>query len=170
MRGVKTEWIKVKSGVPQGSILGPILFLVYMDDLDEGINSSIYKFADDTKVIGEVNVAEQRAVVVEDLKRIECWAKKWQISFNTEKCKVMHLGRTNSMAKYYMGGIELQETREEKDLGVVFESSFKSSVQSARVARKANRVLGLIKRTFRSRSKKILVTLYKSLVRPFLDY
>ena len=92
------------------------------------------------------------------------------MEFNTEKCKVMHLGYNNIEAKYLMGGKELETVREEKDLGVIFNDSFKVGNQCLKAANKGNQMLGMIKRTFVSRSKKVILRLYKTLVRPHLEY
>ena len=99
--GCWSEWCRVLSGVPQGSVLGPILFLIFIDDLDDGLSSTILKFADDTKIYGGVDSWEDRNRLQRDLERLVEWADRWQMSFNVEKCKVMHLGGHN------MEGVEL---------------------------------------------------------------
>ena len=90
--------------------------------------------------------------------------------FNVDKCKVMNVGRTNKSEQYDMGGVLIAECDEEKDLGVTFDKSFKVGKQCAKAAKKANVILGMIKRTFTCRNKKIMLKLYISLVRPHLDY
>jgi hypothetical protein len=101
-RGSWSEWCRVLSGVPQGSVLGPILFLIFIDDLDDGLSSAILKFADDTKIYGRVDCWEDRNRLQKDLERLVDWAEKWQMSFNVGKCKVMHLGRHNLEWNYVM--------------------------------------------------------------------
>jgi ribonuclease P/MRP protein subunit RPP40 len=98
------------------------------------------------------------------------WSNKWQMSFNIEKCKVMHLGYNNGEAKYFMGGRELAVVKEEKDLGVIISQDLKVSKQCAIAAKKGYQMLGLIYRTFISKKKAIIIKLYKALVRPHLDY
>jgi len=111
-----------------------------------------------------------RESIREDLRKLEEWAEKWQMAFNVEKCKVMHVGAKNSEAKYEIGGREMKVVKEEKDLGVLISQDMKVSRQCGQAAKKANMVLGMISRAFVSRSKTIMVKLYKALVRPHLDY
>jgi ribonuclease P/MRP protein subunit RPP40 len=90
--------------------------------------------------------------------------------FNVEKCKVVHFGRKNPCEKYSLSGTDLQVVDEERDLGVIVQNDLKVSLQCTKVVNTANRVLGMIYRSFTSRSKDILLLLYKSLVRPHLEY
>jgi len=99
-----SQWGWVLSGVPQGSVLGPVLFLIFIDDLEDEIKNMVYKFADDTKVLAQVHSDAERTKSQEDLDKLTEWAKKWQMSFNTNKCKVMHVGRTNQKFTYVMDG------------------------------------------------------------------
>ena len=158
------------SGIPQGSVLGTILFLMFIDDLDEGLTSRILKFADDSKIFRVVNGPEDRNALQEDLRRLSEWSEAWHVRFNVSKCKVMHLGPRNMVWKYSMGGQHLKVVREERDLGVIITNDFKVEAQCSAACVKANRMLGLIKRTLVNRSPTILTTLYKSLVRPHLEY
>jgi hypothetical protein len=170
IRGKFSEWIKILSGVPQGSVLGPLLFVIFINDIDIGIISKISKFADDTKLCREVIKEEDADVLREDLKRMYQWSKDWQMLFNIEKCSVIHLGNRNLSFQYEMGGVTLNEAEEERDLGVIIHRSAKPSRQCTEAAKKANRVLGMIKRTIVSREKDIILRLYKTLVRPHLEY
>lgn len=170
IEGEEMETKSVKSGVPQGSILGPILFIIYVNDLDENLRSIVSKFADDTKLIAEVSTDQQIEILKQDLLKIDNWMKKWQMVCNGEKCKVMHVGNKNRKSKYELQGKELQVITVEKDLGVLCTNDLKVEEQCADVCKKANRILGMIRRTITSRSKKIILQMYKSLVRPHLDY
>ena len=156
--------------MPQGSVLGPLLFVVFINDIDSGIVSKISKFADDTKMGRGVDTKEEADVLRKDIEGLHRWAEEWQMMFNTEKCSVMHMGKTNKKFQYEMGGTILRETEEERDLGVIVNNSTKPSRQCAEAAKKANKVLGMIKRTIVSREKEIMLELYKSLVRPNLEY
>ena len=89
---------------------------------------------------------------------------------NVNKCKVMHVGKTNPVIQYEIIGEKIPETIEEKDLGVFISNNLKVGTQCCKVAKKGNQILGLIERTFTSRDKDIMLKLYKSLVRPHLDY
>jgi len=170
INGTNSTWIDVISGVPQGSVLGPLLFVIYINDIDEEIVSKISKFADDTKLCASINNEDDAKLLREDLARLFRWAEDWQMLFNIDKCAVMHMGRKNKSFKYEMGNKELRTTEEEKDLGVIVHHSTKSSRQCTVAATKANRILGFIRRTVVSREKSIILNLYKTLVRPHLEY
>ena len=151
-------------------MLGPLLFIIYINDLDVGLISKISKFADDTKI--GVNANDEAAVreLQEDLIRIGEWSHKWQMPFNLDKCKVMHIGQRNEKAKYKLLGKELEICNEEKDLGVMITNDLKSSKQCIEVEKKAQKILGYIKRQFTTRKKETILTLYNALVRPQLEY
>lgn len=170
IKGETSEWVEVLSGVPQGSILGPLLFLIYINDIDLGIVSSILKFADDTKIYVRVRTSQDIEALRRDLETLCEWSEKWQMPFNIDKCKVMHFGRNNVEAKYCMNNFKLDVINEEKDLGVIISNNFKVSKQCAKAASKGNQILGLIKRTIISKDKAIIMNLYKALVRPHLEY
>ena len=170
VNGIFSSWKKVTSGVPQGSVLGPILFLIFINDIDNSLFSCISKFADDTKLYRKVNDEKDVSLLQKDLDRLFSWSQTWLMSFNADKCKVLHFGSKNSGYDYTMNGSTLSNVTLEKDLGVVITSDLKPTQQCAAAAARANRVLGLIKRHFNSFSKEIVVNLYKQLVRPHLDY
>ena len=130
LNGEKSEWKEVLLGVPQGSVLGPTLFLIFSNDIDEVArvaDSILLKFADDTKL--GVVVEEQREALQEAIRGLEGWAEKWQMEFNAGKCHVLHLGRGNREYSYTMGGVELASVESEKDVGVMIHSSMKPALQ-----------------------------------------
>jgi len=170
LNGQFSDWRDVLSGVPQGSVLGPLLFLIYINDIDESVGGRILKFADDTKVYNKMRSDEDIASLQSDLCNLVAWSKEWQMLFNVEKCKVMHIGYNNMKAEYFMDGVKLEHVTEEKDLGVIISEDLKWEKQCSSAVSKANRILGMIKRNFVDRSKETVLPLYKSLVRPHLEY
>ena len=170
INGTSSCWLDVKSGVPQGSVLGPILFLIYVNDLDNGLLCKVSKFADDTKLASKVTSAEERETLQSDLDKLTCWAAKWQMKFNVNKCKVLHIGSNNDHVQYRMNGEILEAVNKEKDLGILISSDLKPSQHCSEVVKKANKLVGFIGRVFENKSEKIMLKLYNSLVRPHLEY
>ncbi|XP_059575008.1 RNA-directed DNA polymerase from mobile element jockey isoform X1 [Alligator mississippiensis] len=168
--GSVSTWKGVGSGVPQGSVLGPILFNVFISDLDEGVKCTPSKFADDTKLWGEVDTLEGREQLQADLDRLDKWAENNRMQFNKEKCKVLHLGRKNVQHTYSLGNDLLGGTEVERDLGVLVDSKMNMSWQCDEAIRKANGTLSCISRCMTNRSKEVILPLYRALVRPQLEY
>ena len=105
MDGEVSSWKSVLSGVPQGSVLGPILFLVYVNDLEEGITGKILKFADDTKLFTKTKEIGDKQKLQDDIDKLVKWSEKWQMLFNFWKCKCLHAGPGNTGMNYEMGGV-----------------------------------------------------------------
>ena len=158
------------SGVPQGSVLGPVLFLIYINDLDNGVQNWILKFADDTKLFGRVRNSEDGRRLQQDLDKLIQWSEDWQMLFNAGKCKVMHFGRGTIEQDYYMQSHKLDRVTEERDLGIIISDNLKVSVQCGKAYAKANRLLGVLYRTIAHKTTDIMVKLYKTLIRPHLEY
>ncbi|CAM5150477.1 unnamed protein product [Natator depressus] len=170
LKGELSGWREVTSGVPQGSVLGPVLFNLFLTDLGTKSGSVLIKFADDTKLGGIANLEKDRDIIQEDLDGLVNWSNSNRMKFNSEKCKVMHLGINNKNFSYKLGTHQLEVTEEEKDLGVLVNHRMTLSCQCDMVVKKANAVLGCIRRGISSRDKEVLVPLYKALVRPHLEY
>ena len=130
--GEISNWKSVLSGVPQGSVLGPILFLIYINDLEDDISNKVLKFADDKKVFREVTIDTDKQSLQDDLDKLDKLVKlseKWQMLLNFGKCKCIHIGHGNMDEEYIMGGAVLGRTTQEKDLGVTFCADMKVSEQ-----------------------------------------
>ena len=168
--GEVSNWKSVLSGVPQGSVLGLILFLIYINDLDDSITSNVLKFADDTKLFRKVNTDGDKQHLQNDLDRLVKWSEKWQMLFNFGKCKCLHTGHRNLNVNYKMGDTVLGTTVKEKDLGVTISADMKVSEQCGIAASKGNQILGLIRRNITYKGKQLIIRLYKAIVRPHLEY
>ena len=173
LNGKHSNWIDVPCSVCQGSVLGPLLFLMFIDDIDlclHEITTLLLKFADDTKVIKRITSLIDNHALQETITSLQEWAKKWQMRFNVDKCKILHIGNRNPHHTYYMEGSELLAVQSEKDLGIMIDSSAKPSLQCTKAAKKGNQVLGQLLRSFKARDKVVLTQLYKVFVRPHLEY
>ncbi|GAB0181495.1 mitochondrial enolase superfamily member 1 [Grus japonensis] len=164
-----SNWQPVTSGVPQGSILVPVLFNIFISDLDDGTKHTLMKFADDIKLSGEVGILEGRVTLQEDLDRLEEWASKKIMKFNKDKYKVLHLGKHNPGVQHRLGSTQLGSSSVERDLGTPVGNKLNMSGQTAAVANKANRMLDCINKGITSRDKEVIIPLYSVLVRPHLE-
>jgi len=166
--GAEPGWRPVASGVPQGSVLGPVLFDLFMHDLDEGTECTLSKFADDTKLGG----------VADNTRRLCCHSVRpgqagelggEELHDKGKKCRVLHLGRNNPMHQYRLGADLLESSSVERDLGDLVDDRLTTSQQCALAAKKASGILGCIKKNVASRSREVLLPFCSALVRPHLE-
>ena len=168
--GEVSSWKSVLSGVPQGSVLVPISFLVYINDLEEGVTGSILKFADGTKLFRKNKEIGDKQKLQDDIEKLVGWSEKWQMLFNFGKCKCLHTGPGNTDMNYEMRGTIVSKTVKEKDLGVTMNANMKVSEQCRIAASKGNQVLGMIRRNITYKENNLIVPVYKAIVIPHLEY
>ena len=160
---------EMTSGIPQGSVLGPLLFLLYINDLPEGLANYVSLFADDVKMIARSSTPDLNQL---DLNKLCDWQNLWLLRFNMtdDKCKVMHIGKENPLNVYHMEGYLLPPVNHEKDLGVVVSSDLKWDTHIDACIKKAIACSAWVTRTIISREKHVMLNLYKTLIRPHLEY
>ena len=151
-------------------VLGHILCLVYINDLEEGVTGKILKFADETKLFRKTKEIGDKQNLQDDIDKLVKWSEKWQMLFNFGKCKCLYTGPGNTSMNYEMGGTILSKTVKEKDLGVTMNANMKVSEQCIIAASEGNQVLGMISRNITYKDKSLIVPLYKAIVRPHLEY
>ncbi|MCP3680120.1 MAG: reverse transcriptase family protein, partial [Gammaproteobacteria bacterium] len=172
VRGVKSTWKEVTSGVPQGSVLGPIMFVVYVNDMVQGVESYISLFADDAKIMKKIEDTGSQEGLQKDLNKIYKWSREWEMEFNAKKCKVLEMGksRRRPKGKYSMGGEVLQEATEEKDLGVTIQDSLSPEKHINRITGMAYKMVVNMRMAFHYLDEEMVKTLIKSFIRPQLEY
>jgi hypothetical protein len=175
IQGKESEESDVKSGVPQGTVLGPILFSVFIDDLEDEVSAQqldvfVTKFADDTKGGKVITSPEDRDKLQKALDCLCSWADKWGMTFNVSKCKILHIGRNNPEYDYYMHGVKMGTTEIERDVGVMVSKTLKPMDQCEAAAGRAMSVLGQLRRNFHYRDRNTFIKLYKQYVRPHLEF
>ena len=159
----------VLSGVPQGTILGPTLFNFYVNDLLTLLSNFITIYADDSKLVGKAATPSDQQSIQTDLDSLGRWANVWLLTFNVNKCHVIHFGRHNKHHNYFLQDNFFSVVSNERDLGVIVDHQLKFSSHAKSFSFSADETLGIIKRTISSRHPRVLMKLYKALVRPRLE-
>jgi len=170
-----SEWLPVTSGVPQGSVLGPLLFNIYVDDIDAVLQSGVKvkKFADDTKiyVTYKPEFASQAATKLqESLNAVSSWCTKWLMELNVKKTTTMYFGKQNLHAEYTLNNQQLKQTTNTRDLGIIVSESGRVSEHCKSVSMRARRLTGVMLRTFQSRKQSVILPILKSIIRPVVEY
>ena len=172
LNGVKSDKIAVSSGVLQGSVLGPILFLAYINDLPDQVKSRVRLFADDTAIYLAISSEGELIILQNDLHTLEIWEKRWDMSFNPSKCQVLHITRAKCpiQTRYILHGTVLESVPSAKYLGVTISDNLSWTPHIDSVSKKANQTLGFLKRNIKVHNKDLKSTAYTTLVRPQLEY
>ena len=162
----------IKSGVPQGSVLGPILFLIFINDLPQVIPDgiSLKLFADDTKIYLNYSSEIERQKLSYALENVNQWARTWGLEFSPEKSASLYLGKDNFKIPYYINGKPIKETSEIRDLGILIDNKLKFRNHISAVLKKAYLRSRTLLQKIKTKSSKTWVTVYKSYIRPLLEY
>jgi len=163
---------KVTSGVPQGSVLGPTLFLVYINDLITGIQSTIRLFADDCIIYRPINSSTDHQILQQDLNTLTSWAATWQMQFNVNKCSILQLSKHHhkSLFPYSMMGKLLKIVEQHSYLGIQIDHRLSWRPQVDYVCSKATRLIGFLQRNLRNCPRELKELSFKQFVLPVLDY
>jgi len=175
VKGEESTWENVTSGIPQGSVLGPVLFIIYINDMPDTLKSVCKIFADDSKIYQFVSSPSDQLTLQEDLLSLCDWSEKWLLEFSIPKCKSVNYGLIKHEYQYSMrdsqnNNVDLPSCSEEKDLGIWFENSLKFNKHVQNVVNRTNRLTGMIRRTFKYMDRNLFLTLYKSLIRSIVDF
>jgi hypothetical protein len=171
VNGSYSEESDVLSGIPQGSVLGPTLFTLYINDLPDSISNEVYLFADDTKIFRPISSINDALSLQQDIDTCLNWSATWLLEFNKDKCKVLDIStRPREQFMYEMQGKVLIHSEVEKDLGVEVDRCLKFSQHICDKAKKANAIVAVIRRAFRNLNVKTFPMLFRGIVRPHLEY
>ena len=175
VNGTNSEWANITSGIPQDSVLGLILFVLYINDLPDNIVSNVYMFADDTKVFKTINSPNDQHTLHNDLDYLTSWSSKWLLRFHPDKCNLMHVGKTIQQEYAYNLKIDntayiLGEIEEQKDIGVIVDSNLEFDKHINQKINKAKSIMAVIRRSFTTLNQHNVVPLYIGLVIGHLDY
>ena len=177
LNGQTSNWENIHAGVPQGSILGPLLFLIYINDLAENLSSNPKLFADDTSLFSVVRDLNTSAIEInDDLKKIEAWAHQWKMSFNPDPLKqaqeVIFSRKRNKPhhPDIIFNGNPVKKSSYQKHLGMFLDSKLDFDEHIKGVFEKTSKSIGLIRKLRNFLPRPSLLQIYKSFVRPHLDY
>ena len=170
VQGSRSDWVPVSSGIPQGSVLGPVLFTIFVNDMPLEVSSCVKLFADDTKLYRRILGSECDDGLQADIDALVQWSNKWLLPFNATKCKVMHMGHHNPELTYTLHGTPIEKTSEEKDLGIIIDNHLNFHRQTAAAVSKASQMLAVVRRSFANIDESTLPLLFRTMVRPLLEY
>ncbi len=167
-----SQWSNVTSGVPQGSILGPLLFIIYINDIGSNIESKARLFADDCVLYREVRSTSDSKTLQNDLDKLAKWSNTWQLKFNVTKCKIMRISnqKTIPIVNYYLNNTMLEWVQTFKYLGLVIDRKLTWRDQVNHATSKATKILNLLKRNMHHSSKLAKSRAFTALVLPHLEF
>ena len=170
--GEASPFTNVLSGVPQGTVLGPVLFLLFINDLPASVLSSVRLFADDCVLYRPIQSKSDQLTLQRDLDSLTKWEETWQMDFNPSKCCVMRItrNRTPKTAPYFLRGHQLEVVKEAKYLGVTLSADLSWTPHVNHTASAANKTLGFLRRNLRNAPTELRAKSYNVLVRPKLEY
>ena len=162
----------VLSGVPQGSVLGPLLFLIYINDIVDifGRGLTVKLYADDVKLYTEIRDIESITELQLGLEQLYDWADEWQLCVSLNKCSVLHVGKSNPRHVYSLRAVLLPGATVATDLGVIVDDKLCFTSHYASIVKKAHQRASLILRCFKCRDPLFLTKAYIVYVRPLLEY
>ena len=165
---------KMSSGVPQGSVLGPLLFVAFVNDIDANLeHASMLKYADDIKLSLEIKPSDPafyHSLLQSDVDKIWKWARDWQLTFALNKCRVVHFGRNNPNLPYFLETEQIQISPGVRDLGIFINHDLRWTQHVSKIVKRAEGVLASLNRAFVSRSPDVYIKLFTALVRPHLEF
>ena len=172
LEGDCSEEVPVTSGVPQGSVLGPILFLIYINDLPDKVKSQVRLFADDTTAYLAISKLADSEQLQADLDILQEWEIKWDMQFNPSKCQVIHITRSRSPlpTTYTLHGETLEAVASARYLGVDIANDLSWKTHVSRITNNANKSLGFLRRNLKTKNTSLRENAYKAIVRPQLEY
>ncbi len=170
--GTASTKAPVVSGVPQGSVLGPLLFLTYINDLPAAVKSNVRLFADDCVIYRHIKSNQDTAMLQDDLDSLARWEKKWKMSFNVAKCHIMHISRARNprQTTYTLNDQPLGTVKQATYLGIELSKDLSWSPHTNKVCSKASQSLGFLQRNFHSARPETKTAAYRTIVRPILEY
>ena len=172
VNGASSHPVHVSSGVPQGTVLGPLMFLLYINDIGDHCSSALRLFADDTILYSVIESTSDAKDLQSDLSTIEYWSQKWLMQFNPSKCFVMRITRKRDpvIYDYKLMGHSLESVSQHPYLGVELSSKLDWGHHINNKVTKANQTLGFLRRNLGNCPESIKELAYKALVRPHLEY
>ena len=172
VNGIQSSSKPMLSGVPQGSILGPVLFLLYINDISSSVESGLRLFADDCILYREIREVQDCWALQDDLEQLSLWSNTWQLNFNFKKCYQLGITckKIPTMFQYSLAGLLISRVSSAQYLGVTVTENLSWNEHINQICKKANSTLGLLRRILSVCDTKVKDTAHRTLVRPKLEY